>query len=254
MQNQNKKKIPLIEFRNVRKTFGNKVVHDGLDFKVYEGETFCIIGGSGTGKSVALKLLLGLIPFDDGEVYFNGEPVSEMSESELNSFRQQVGMLFQGGALFDSLTVFENIAYPLEEKQEYSDEEIEKRVKEKLGLVGLSEDALDLLPADLSGGMIKRVGLARAVVGEPKLILYDEPTAGLDPINVTRIDELILNLKKKLKVASIVVTHNIPSVYRIADRVVFLMDKKVAFEGTVDELKVSQDRKIREFIEGRIEG
>lgn len=242
---------PLIEFKNVTKSFEDKLILDGVNFTVQDGETFCVIGGSGTGKSVTLKLLLGLIPFDEGEIYFQGRPISEMDEDELNAMRSNVGMLFQGGALFDSMTVYENVAYPLEETGRFSAEDVKKIVHEKLSLVGL-DDVDDLFPSDLSGGMVKRVGLARALATEPHVILYDEPTAGLDPTNVNRIDDMILDLKKRLKVASVVVTHHMPSVFRIADKVALLYHKKIAFIGTIQELRTSRDPIVHQFIEGRI--
>lgn len=242
---------PLIEFKNVTKSFEDKLILDGVNFTVQDGETFCVIGGSGTGKSVTLKLLLGLIPFDEGEIYFQGRPISEMDEDELNAMRSNVGMLFQGGALFDSMTVYENVAYPLEEAGRFSAEDVKKIVHEKLSLVGL-DDVDDLFPSDLSGGMVKRVGLARALATEPHVILYDEPTAGLDPTNVNRIDDMILDLKKRLKVASVVVTHHMPSVFRIADKVALLYHKKIAFIGTIQELRTSRDPIVHQFIEGRI--
>lgn len=242
---------PLIEFKNVAKRFGDKTILDGVSFAIHEGETLCVIGGSGTGKSVTLKLLLGLVPFDEGDIFYRGKALTQMSDEELNKMRQRMGMLFQGGALFDSLNVFENVAYPLEERGERDAEKIQKQVLEHLDWVGLKGSA-DLHPSDLSGGMVKRVGLARAIITEPELILYDEPTAGLDPTNVNRIDDLILDLKKRLKAASIVVTHHMESVFRIADKVALLYRKKIAFYGTIQELKASRDPIVREFIEGRI--
>lgn len=242
---------PLIEFKNVVKRFGAKTVLDGVSFQVCDGETFCVIGGSGSGKSVTLKLLLGLIPFDGGEIYFRGRAISGMTEDELNVMRIEIGMLFQGGALFDSMTVFENVAYPLEEKGGYSEADVKRVVRTKLALVGL-RDVNDLYPANLSGGMVKRVGLARAIATDPHLILYDEPTAGLDPTNVNRIDDMIIDLKRRLKVASIVVTHHMESVFRIADKVALLYRKKIAFIGTIEELRSSRDPVVSEFIEGRI--
>jgi phospholipid/cholesterol/gamma-HCH transport system ATP-binding protein len=218
---------------------------------VADGETFCVIGGSGTGKSVTLKLLLGLIPFDGGEIYFRGRPISAMTEDELNIMRSEIGMLFQAGALFDSMTVFENVAYPLEEKGGYSEADIKRIVRAKLALVGL-RDVNDLFPADLSGGMVKRVGLARAIATDPNIILYDEPTAGLDPTNVNRIDDMIIDLKRRLKIASVVVTHHMQSVFRIADTVALLYRKKIAFIGTIEELRSSRDPMVTQFIEGRI--
>lgn len=242
---------PLVEFKNVVKSFGDKTILDGVSFAVHEGETLCVIGGSGTGKSVTLKLLLGLVPYDGGEILYRGQALTQMREEELNKMRQRMGMLFQGGALFDSLSVFENVAYPLEERGERDEQKIREQVLEHLEWVGLKGSA-ELTPSDLSGGMVKRVGLARAIITEPELILYDEPTAGLDPTNVNRIDDLILDLKKRLKAASIVVTHHMESVFRIADKVALLYRKKIAFYGTIQELKASRDPVVQEFIEGRI--
>lgn len=242
---------PILEFKNVVKSFGGKVVLDGVSFQVFEGETFCIIGGSGSGKSVTLKLILGLIPFDSGEIYFRGKLISELNERELNKIRLHFGMVFQGSALFDSMNVFENVAYPIYELNKYSDEEIEKYVNQKLEIVGLL-DAAELYPADLSGGMKKRIGVARAIAADPQVILYDEPTAGLDPSNVNRIDELILHLQKAFSVTSVLVTHNMESVYRVADRVGLMHNKKLEFIGTLEEFKKSSDPIVVKFVSGDI--
>ena len=243
--------IPLVEFKNVVKSFGAKLILDGVSFQVSEGETFCLVGGSGTGKSVTLKLLLGLIPIDEGDILFRGQSIVQADEDELNAMRLKMGMLFQGGALFDSMTVFENVAYPLEEQHTLSEDEIQKTVLEKLAVVGL-ERVEELYPADLSGGMLKRVALARAIVASPKVILYDEPTSGLDPTNLNRIDELIIDLKTRLKVSSIVVTHHMPSVFKIADRVALLANKKIVFMGTVSSFAKATDPLVKEFIEGSV--
>jgi len=250
-QRKDKTLVPVIEFRNVVKSFGPKLILDGISFRVFEGETLCVIGGSGTGKSVTLKLLMGLIPFDSGEIFFRGRPISEMDEDQLNDIRVQIGMVFQAAALFDSLSVYENIAYPLVEQFHVDESKIEETVKEKLALVGLPE-AIDLMPSNLSGGMLKRVGLARAIATGAKVVLYDEPTAGLDPTNVNRIDDLILKIQKDLNVTSIVVTHHMPSVYNIANRVALLFNKKMIFEGGIEEFKTSRDPNVVKFIEGRI--
>lgn len=242
---------PIIEFKNVVKSFDGKIILDGMNFKVQEGETFCVLGGSGAGKSVSLKLLLGLDPLDAGEIYFKGEPLSGLSEDELNKIRVQIGMVFQGAALFDSLTVFENVAYPLHERNSHSDEQIEKIVFEKLKVVGLEETA-PLYPADLSGGMKKRIAVARALATDPPVILYDEPTAGLDPANVKRIDDLILSLQKKFSVTSVLVTHNMESVYSVAHRVALLHGKKVSFIGTLKEFRETDNPLVRRFVAGEI--
>lgn len=240
---------PIIEFRHVRKSFEDKVILEDVSFTVFPGDVFCIIGGSGTGKSVTLKLLLGLMPVDSGEILFQGKLITEMTELELNRIRVHFGMVFQGSALFDSMNVFDNVAYPLHEQDELEDEIIEKRVMEKLAVVGL-EDAVDLFPADLSGGMKKRIGLARAIATNPQVILYDEPTAGLDPANVKRIDNLIRNLQTKFKVTSILVTHNMESVYHVADRVALLFNKQIEFLGSLEEFKKTDNKLVRQFVSG----
>lgn len=243
---------PLIEFKNVSKSFGEKVVLEDISFQVHKGETFCLIGGSGAGKSITLKLLLGLEFYDAGEIFYKTECVGEMDHAQLRKMRYEMGMLFQGSALFDSMTVAENIAYPVfEQKKIREEEKIHEIVKEKLKLVSL-HDIENFLPADLSGGMKKRVGLARALATDPEVILYDEPTAGLDPTNVNRIDSLIEGLQKKLGVTSIVVTHHMPSVFKIADRVALLYDKKIQFEGSARELLQSKNPFVHKFIEGTI--
>lgn len=243
---------PVIEFKNVVKAFGNKVILDGISFKVFRGRTFCLIGGSGTGKSVSLRLLLGLMEYDEGSILYKGHEVADMTPSELKTMRYEMGMVFQGSALFDSLTVEENIAYPLfEQRKCVNEDEAHPVVLEKLKLVGL-ESIEALYPADLSGGMKKRVGVARALAANPEVILYDEPTAGLDPTNVNRIDDLIENLKNKLHVTSVVVTHHMPSVIRIADEVGLLYDRKIQFMGTVRELMETGNQFVRQFVEGRI--
>ncbi|MBF0104908.1 MAG: ATP-binding cassette domain-containing protein [Deltaproteobacteria bacterium] len=241
----------MIEFKNVVKSFEGKSVIDGMSFSVNQGETFCVIGGSGTGKSVTLKLLLGLLPVDAGEVYFKEQLINDLDELKLNRIRQSFGMVFQGSALFDSMTVFENVAYPLYELNKYNDEEIERIVREKLAVVDLV-DTEDLYPADLSGGMRKRIGVARALATDPQVILYDEPTAGLDPANVNRIDHLILNLQKRFAVTSILVTHNMESVYRVADRVALLHNKKIGYVGTLKDFQNTANVLVRQFVDGEL--
>ncbi len=224
---------------------------DRFSFSVQAGEVFCLIGGSGSGKSLTLKLLLGLMGFDAGEIFFADQAISTLSEKELNVIRQQIGMVFQGSALFDSLNVFENIAYPLRERGGFTESEIEHIVAEKLDWVGLPGTE-ELEPADLSGGMKKRVGLARAIVVNPKVVLYDEPTAGLDPTNTNRIDDLILRLAEEKKVTSVLVTHHMPSVFRIATHVALLFERRVAFQGSIDEFRRTKDVTVQKFVEGSI--
>lgn len=242
---------PLIQFENVHVTFGKNKVLQGMDLSIEAGETLTIIGGSGSGKSVTLKTLLGVLKPEKGRVVFKDQDVTFMGERELNAMRKQFGVLFQGSALFDSLTVRENVAYPLREHFDYSEKELDRIVAEKLGLVGL-EGVEAMMPADLSGGMKKRVGLARAIATTPHVILYDEPTTGLDPTNTHRINHLILSLQNKLKITSIVVTHDMTSAFQVSNRLALLKDGRICFVGTVPEAKSSKDAEVRQFIEGRM--
>ncbi|EKD41599.1 MAG: ABC-type transport system ATP-binding protein [uncultured bacterium] len=243
--------MSLIEFRKVSKRFGSKVVLDQMDIEIFEGETITIIGGSGSGKSVALKLLLGLIEPDEGEIMFRDQNIVNFEDEELVKMRSKIGMLFQGAALFDSLTVFENIAYPIREHFHHPEEIIESMVKKKLSMVGLP-GVEEMYPADLSGGMKKRVGLARAIATDPEVILYDEPTTGLDPANTNRIDDLILEMQKVLKVTSIVVTHDMASAFRVSNRLALLHKGKIEFVGTVDQVKKSTNPIVQNFINGKM--
>jgi len=241
---------PLIVYRGVRKSFGKNVVYDGLDLEVKRGETLCVIGPSGVGKSVMLKLLTGLLEADGGDIWFDGDKVSDYSsDTEYLPVRRRVAMVFQGAALFDSLTVYENIAYPLREQFNYTEEEIAHRVSEKLAWVGLPGIEAKK-PSELSGGMKKRVGLARSIATDPEVILYDEPTTGLDPVNIQRINNLILSLSDRLKCTSVVVTHEMATVFAVADRIAFVYDKKIAAVGLPDEMKNSPNAMVRGFISG----
>ncbi|MBI2339132.1 MAG: ATP-binding cassette domain-containing protein [Deltaproteobacteria bacterium] len=222
-----------------------------MNLAIGQGETITIIGGSGTGKSVTLKLLLGVLKPDEGDVFFKGKSVSGMEEEALIEMRSHIGMLFQGAALFDSLTVEENVAYPLLEHNHHGEEKVKKIVREKLEVVGLDETQ-EMYPADLSGGMKKRVGLARAIATDPEVILYDEPTTGLDPANTNRIAELILKLQQELKVTSVVVTHDMATAFKISNRLALLHNKKIEFVGTVDEVRRSRNPVVQNFIEGEI--
>lgn len=244
--------MSFIEFKNVFKSFGEHEVLRGLNLEIKQGETLTILGGSGSGKSVTLKLLLGLFPPDSGQILFKGKSISDMEEEALIQMRSQMGMLFQGAALFDSLTVFENVAYPLREHARYQEEELAKIVSEKLALVGLKETQ-QMFPADLSGGMKKRVGLARAIATNPEVILYDEPTTGLDPANTNRIDELILEMQKVLKVTGVVVTHDLVSAFKVSNRLALLHNKKIEFVGTVAEAKSSGNSAVQNFMRGEME-
>lgn len=242
----------IIEFKKVTKAFGTNRVLDGADLAIKRGETITIIGGSGKGKTVFLKLLLGVLKPDNGRVIFGGQDIGKMSERELNKMRSRIGMLFQGSALFDSLTVAENVAYPLREHFNYSEEELKRIVARKLALVGLS-GMEEMMPADLSGGMKKRVGLARAIATDPDVILYDEPTTGLDPANNKRICRLIRELQQKLGVTSVVVTHDMEAAFSMTDRLAMIYSGCFGFVGTKDEAKASSDPVVQNFIRGEIE-
>jgi phospholipid/cholesterol/gamma-HCH transport system ATP-binding protein len=236
-----------VEFRDVNKAYGNKQVLRGADLKVYRGEVLVILGGSGSGKSVTLRHMLGLEAPDSGRVIVEDEDITDHPEEELYRVRKKFGMLFQSGALFDSMNVFENVAFPLREHAEMSEDEIARAVKEKLGLVNLPNTE-HLMPVDLSGGMRKRVGLARSIVLDPKMILYDEPTTGLDPITSQKINELIIDLQSKLNVTSVVVTHDIQSAFSVGDRIAFLNKGVFEWVGTMEEARISEHPVLREFL------
>ena len=236
-----------VEFRDVNKAYGNKQVLRGADLKVYRGEVLVILGGSGSGKSVTLRHILDDDAAGVGRVIVEDEDITDHPEEELYRVRKKFGMLFQSGALFDSMNVFENVAFPLREHTEMSEEEIARAVKEKLGLVNLPNTE-HLMPVDLSGGMRKRVGLARSIVLDPKMILYDEPTTGLDPITSQKINELIIDLQSKLNVTSVVVTHDIQSAFSVGDRIAFLNKGVFEWVGTMEEARTSEHPVLREFL------
>lgn len=241
-----------IEMRDVHKAFGPKEVLKGFSLEIQEGETLAIIGGSGTGKSVALKHIVGLLQPDQGEVWVDGSNVNDLEQQELYELRRSVGYVFQFAALFDSMTVAENVGMGLRRIRGKTEREIAQRVSECLGLVDL-DGYEDRMPAELSGGQRKRAGLARAIATEPKYLLYDEPTTGLDPVTTAVIDELILRMRKELGVTGVVITHDMQSAFRISDRIAMLYDGRIRVHGTPDEIRASEDSVVRGFIEGRPE-
>lgn len=243
----------MIEIINLCKSFGDHKVLDNLNLSMKTGETTVIIGRSGCGKSVLLKHIIGLLKPDYGQVIIDGKDVTRMDEKELSALRLKFGMLFQGAALFDSLDVLENVGFNLIEHTDTSAEDVKKAVKESLALVGL-KGIEDKKPAELSGGMRKRVGLARAICMRPQIMLYDEPTTGVDPIMGDAINDLIRELHNKLKVTGIAVTHDMTSAYKIADRIAMLYNGKIIANGTSDEIKNTKDPIVRQFITAASKG
>jgi phospholipid/cholesterol/gamma-HCH transport system ATP-binding protein len=243
----------MIKIVDVYKAFRTKQVLNGVSLDIQDGETLTIIGGSGTGKSVLLKNIIGLLKPDRGEIYIDGTEITHLKENELLEVQKKFGYLFQGAALFDSLTVGENIAFGIRNLKTLKEQEIKSWVSECLHMVGL-KDIEDLKPAELSGGMRKRVGLARAIAYNPKYILYDEPTTGLDPIMSDVINELILHLQKQLKVTSIVVTHDMKSAYKISNRIAMLYQGKIICVAPPEEIKVTKNPIVHQFIEGLSQG
>ena len=243
----------MIELRGVSKRLGSKQVLEGLDLDIPANITMVILGRSGSGKSVLLKHIIGLMHPDEGRIEVDGEDIAHLSEAGLNHVRQRFGMLFQGAALFDSLTVGENIALPMREHMNFTEAEIQRRVSDRLSWVGL-QGVEDMKPASLSGGMKKRVGLARAIAMDPAYILYDEPTTGLDPIMSDVINQLIRSIQKRIGVTSVVVTHDLHSAWKVGDRLALLHEGRVQFTGTPAEAQTSKDLLVRQFIEGRSEG
>ncbi len=257
-------KTPVIETLRVVKSFGSQRVLDGITLDVYQGEIMVVMGGSGCGKSTLLRHLIGLLKPDEGSIKLLGSEITTMRDKKLNQLRKQFGILFQSGALFNSLTVGENVALILREHTDLDEATIEIMMKIKLELVGLREHA-DKMPAQLSGGMKKRAGLARAIALDPKILFYDEPSAGLDPVTSAEVDQLIIDLTKKLRVTSVVVTHEMDSAFRIADRMCMLDQGKILkiaprqeFEALRDcwpeELESEKDKLIRQFIRGDAAG
>lgn len=242
-------KPPLIQVRHFVKSFGSKKVHKDINFELHQGECLGLIGGSGTGKSVLLRSLIGLEKPDAGEIIYEGQDITKFSEKQLYSVRKKISYVFQGGALFDSMTVFENLAYPLKEHSQLNRTEIETKILNLLNEFGLAGNHL-LYPASLSGGMQKRVGLARAIIMNPEVVLYDEPTAGLDPFNTRKIEDMILRLKEK-GVSSILVTHDMPVAFKVCDRIAMIMDGKINTVVKTRDLDMSTtDHVITKFASG----
>jgi phospholipid/cholesterol/gamma-HCH transport system ATP-binding protein len=240
----------MIELHGVRKRFGKQVVFDGVDFKVQEGETVALLGPSGTGKSVLLKTIIGLVRPDEGTVVVDDKPVIRLKRKDLARLRSHIGYVFQNGALFDSMDVFENVRLGITDEEKYRDLEYSRaRVLETLRLVNLAPETMQKFPAQLSGGMRKRVGIARAIAGSPKYVLYDEPTSGLDPVNADVIDQLVKRLDNELGVTSVMVTHDVRGAFRVADKLALLTGGKIVQQGTPDEFLKSQDPRVQEFLE-----
>jgi phospholipid/cholesterol/gamma-HCH transport system ATP-binding protein len=238
-----------VRFDDVHKAFGEKKVLSGITFGIRRGETMVVLGGSGSGKSVLIRHIIGLHRPDSGHVFVDGEDIVDYDEEELIPVRQKVAMLFQGSALFDSMNVLDNVAYGLREHTDLGDDRIREIVRDKLAVVGL-EDVEELMPAELSGGMKKRVALARSIAMDPRCILYDEPTTGLDPVTANTINEMIRDLQRRLQVTSVVVTHDIASAFQVGDRIAYLYEGRMHFVGTVDEAKVSREPRLRHFLSG----
>ncbi|MGA1839635.1 MAG: ABC transporter ATP-binding protein [bacterium] len=242
-----------IELIDVHKSFNSNYVLRGVNLKIFQGESMVVIGGSGSGKSVLMKHVIGLLKPDKGRVRIEGKYISDMRGRELNDFRKKFGMLFQAGALFDSLYVWENVGFSLLQHTKLSKEKIREKVAEKLQMVGL-KGIEDLRPSELSGGMKKRVSLARAIAMEPEILLYDEPTTGLDPIMADVINELILSMRERLNITSLAITHDMKSAYKIADRIAMLFEGRIIQVGTPDEIQQTKNPIVFQFITGSAKG
>jgi phospholipid/cholesterol/gamma-HCH transport system ATP-binding protein len=236
-----------LRFIDISKSFGDNVVFDHLKLGVMRGETIAILGGSGSGKSVLLRMLIGLMKPDSGEIWIAEQEIARMDEDQLLLVRRRISMLFQGGALFDSSTVEDNVSYPLRLQGAFSRQEIKERVRDRLEMVGMSRTE-KMFPAELSGGMKKRVALARAIAADPEVLLYDEPTTGLDPPNTRRINDLIRAIQQRLHVTSLVVTHDLASAYAVADRMALITDRRIQAVLSPDEFRCSKSAPIREFV------
>lgn len=240
---------PLIEVRDLHKQFGDRQILRGIDIDIYAGETLVLLGGSGSGKSVLTKHMIGLMSGNQGTVTVNGQEISNLQERSLGKVRKAMGIMFQNGALFDSMTVGQNVAFPLIERGLKDQDKIISRVSEALEIV-LLENEQDKMPSDLSGGMRKRVALARAIVDRPQVVIYDEPHAGLDPVTADVIDHLIKKLEIEHGMTNIVITHELRSVFRIATRIAFLKDGEIYWEGNPEQLKASEDELLKRFLKG----
>jgi len=240
---------PMIEIKGLQKSFGGHQVLTGIDLSVSEGNTCVILGGSGSGKTVLMKHMIGLLKPDAGQVLIDGEDVVPMGPEELARVRHKFGMVFQAAALFDSMNVYENVAFPLREHRKMPEEEIRALVRSKLDLMGLPRTAEDKFPADLSGGMRKRVGLARAIVMNPKIVLYDEPTTGLDPITTDYVDEMILAAQRELGITSVVISHDIASAFNIANQIAFLSKGVILEQGPPEQVRTSEHPTVKVFLE-----
>ncbi len=243
----------VIEVKDLVKKFGDRTILDGVDLKIHKGESFVIMGGSGCGKSTLLRHMIGNLKPTSGRVHLLGKDITDLYGSDLDDVRKRIGMSFQSSALFDSMTVAENVSLPLREHTKLEDNIVNIMIAMKLELVGL-RGFENLLPSELSGGMRKRVGLARAIAMDPEIVFYDEPTAGLDPIVAAVIDKLILDFSKKLSITTVVVTHDMKSVMTIADRIAMLHEGKILAVGTSDEIKNSENEMVQQFIKGDPDG
>ena len=243
----------MITVRQLNYSIGAKTVLRDVNLRVERGETLSVMGVSGSGKTTLLKILAGLLRPASGQVFIDLSDTTRLSEDELNRVRHRLGVVFQFGALFDSLTVYENVSFALTRHTHLSKAEIDDIVEEKLSLVGLPETQ-SLMPSQLSGGMQKRVGLARAIAMSPEVLLYDEPTSGLDPVMTTVIDNLVMGMRDRLGVTSVIVSHALPSIFRISDRIAMLHDGMIIACGTADEIRASKDERVQQFIHGKVEG
>lgn len=237
---------PILELININKCFGINHIHKGIHLKLKKGECLGLLGGSGTGKSALLRSIIGLEHIDDGKILYKGQRIDQLNEKQLSKIRLEISYSFQSGALFDSINVYDNLAYPLLEHTQLKSDEITQKIHEMLGLIGL-EGKEAIMPSDLSGGMQKRVGMARAMIMNPQIVLYDEPTAGLDPVNTLNVIEVMGKFKTNGR-SSIFVTHDIPAAVKLCDRIAIIGEGKIIFEGSVEKFKNSDDPQVKKFM------